>query len=367
MEDKNMEELMKEFDENTIKLEEGMIVEGTIYSIGNDDVIVSLGHMYDGVVDRLEIEEEKLNVDEKINFEILKIDDENGQIVLSRKGALEIETVEKLDISFENKESIEVMVKEVIKGGLRVDFKGIRGFMPFSQIDIKYVENADEYIDTKLDCLINDWNLHDKNLVVSRRALLEIDKDKKEKEFFETLEIDQIIDGNVYKIFKSGALIDLGATMGYLYINDASWIRIKNMEEIINVGDKIKVQIKSFNKEERKISLSLRDITVNPWDTILDDYEVGDVVYGKIFKDISSGLLVQLETGVIGYIHKSELGNKKYQLDDEITVEIERIDIENEKISLLFFDEDSVVESYENEEKEKTTIGDIFGDIFDKI
>ena len=367
MEDKDMEELMKEFDENTIKLEEGMIVEGTIYSLGNDDVIVSLGHMYDGVVPRMEIEEEKLNVDEKLNFEIMKIDDENGQIKLSRKGALEMEIVEKLDKRFENKEPIEVMVKEVVKGGLKTDYKGIRGFMPFSQIDIKYVENADGYIGQTLKCLINDWNLHDKNLVVSRRALLEIDKDKKEKEFFKTLEVDQVMDGEVYKIFRSGALIDLGAAMGYLYINDASWIRIKNMEEIISLGDKIKVQIKSFDEEERKISLSLRDITVNPWDTILDDYEIGDVVYGKVFKDIKSGLLVQLETGVIGYIHNSELGNKKYQTDDEITVVIERIDVENEKISLLYFDEDSVAESYENEEKEKTTIGDIFGDIFDKI
>ncbi|MCD6435219.1 MAG: S1 RNA-binding domain-containing protein, partial [Clostridiales bacterium] len=258
MEDKNMEQLMKEFDENTVKLEVGMIVEGTIYSVGSDDVIVSLGHMYDGIVPRMEIEEEKLNVDEKINFEIVRIDDENGQIKLSRKGALEIEIVEKLDRSFENKKAIEVLIKEVIKGGLRVDYKGIRGFMPFSQIDIKYVENADGYVGKNLECLINDWNLQEKNLVVSRRALLEIDKDKKEKEFFETLEVDQVMEGIVYKIFKSGALIDLGSAMGYLYINDASWIRIKNMEEIMNIGDKIKVQVKSFNEKERKISLSLR-------------------------------------------------------------------------------------------------------------
>lgn len=362
-----MEELMKEFEENMTEIEEGMIIEGEIYSFGKDDVIVALNHIYDGIVPRMEIDENDLVTGNKLMFEIVKIDDEEGRIILSRKGAFAIEVIKSLENCIRNETPIQVRVEEIVKGGLRIEHRGIRGFMPFSQIDMAYIEDASEYIDQILDALILEWNEDDKNLVVSRRKLLEKEKSVNEEAFFETIKVDQTLEGTVFKLFKSGALIDLGSTMGYLHITDASWTRIKDMEELLKVGDAVKVQIKSINKEDKKISLSLKDITLNPWQTVNDDYEVGDIAFGKVLKDIGSGLLVELETGVVGYIHKSEIGNKKFEEESEITVEIERIDQENEKIGLKYFDEDTAADDYEVEEKENTTLGDIFGEIFDKI
>jgi small subunit ribosomal protein S1 len=367
MTEKTMQELLDQYDEAVSSLEVGETIEGTIHSLSSELAVIALDHMFDGVVRLTEIEEEKREVGQKMVFIIRKIDDEEGQVILSRSDALQNEILETLDQVFEKEGSIEVVAKEVIKGGLRVEYKGYRGFMPFSQIDISYVEEPEKWIGKNLEVRIIKWEEDDKNLVVSRRTLLEEKRAKSEEAFYEALEVDRVFEGRVHKIFKAGALIDLGSAFGYLHINDASWTRIKDMEEVISPGDEIKVQVKSFDIKEKRISLSLKDISVNPWQIVREDYSIGDIVYGKILKDVGSGLLIELETGIVGYIHKSQMVGVKWQLDQEIAVEIETIDEEAQRMGLKYFDENAVADDFEQEEEENTTLGDLFGDLFDKI
>jgi len=367
MDEQNMEELLNEYEKNTEELEVGMFIEGSIFSIGREYAVILLEHMYDGVALVNEIEEDKLKINEKIKFLIIKIDDENGQIILSRKEALKMEVKEILTNCKRENKPVKVVVKEKINGGLRVDFQGFRGFMPYSQTGIGQMEDIEEYINEKIEAKIIEWNEEDENLVLSRRVLLDKEREIKKEEFYNNLKIDDIYEGKVHKIFKSGALIDLGGVMGYLHIKDSSWKRIKEMEEIISIGDSLKVQIIKFDKEENKISLSLRDINVNPWDVINNDYKIGEIVGGKIIKDVKYGVLVELETGVVGYLHKDQLREVKWKEEDEITVEIESIDMDEKKIGLRYFDENSVADDFENSEPEKTTLGDLFGDLLDKF
>lgn len=367
MDKQNMEELLNEYEKNTAKLEVGMFIEGSIFSIGREYAVILLDHMYDGVALANEIEEDKLKIDEKIKFLIIKIDDENGQIILSRKEAVKMEVKEKLTNCKKENKPVMVIVKEKINGGLRIDFEGVRGFIPYSQTGIGKMEDIEEYINETMKAKIIEWDEDTENLVLSRRVLLDQEREKIKEEFYNNLNIDDIYEGKVHKIFKAGALIDIGGVMGYLHIKDSSWKRIKEMEEIISVGDSLKVQIRKFDKETNKISLSLRDITVNPWDIINNDYKIGEIVEGKIIKDVKYGVLVELETGVVGYLHKDQLREVKWKEEDEITVEIESIDMDEKKIGLRYFDENSVADDFENLEPEKTTLGDLFGDLLNKF
>jgi small subunit ribosomal protein S1 len=366
MTENNMQELLDAYDQQLAELEIGKTIEGTIHAIGDDEVVIELDHMFDGVVAKSEMEADA-QPGQRLTFAIMRIDDERGQVILSRKEALEAEVFNEIEEQFEKGGPITVKVLEVVKGGLRISIGKIRGFMPFSQIDVRRTDEAESYIGKFLEAQIIEWSPDDRNLLVSRRALLEKKQKSQEDEFFETLEVDSIHEGKVFKIFSAGALIDLGKALGYLHVSDASWYRITNMEDAFKVGDLLTVQVKSFDPETRKISLSLKNMTVNPWEVVEQNFAIGDVAYGKIVKKVPTGLLIELETGITGYIHESHMAGVKWKLDDEIAVEVESIDRNSERMSLRYFDESTIADEFEQDTLELDTIGDLFGDILDKI
>ncbi len=366
MEEKSMEELLSEYEEQMEDLEEGTLIKGKIYAIGDEEAVIDLGNIFDGIARINEIPYEEREVGKSLTFMILKVDDQSGQVVLSRKEARVLEAVEEVRRAHRDGTTLEVTVKEVIKGGLRVDCLGMRGFIPFSQIDTRYVENAEALLGEVLLAAVMAYSEEDQNLVLSSRAPKEIAIKEREEAFYRRLQVDQIMKGRVHMIFKAGALVDLGDAMGYLHINDAAWTRIKDLEAVIQVGDTIEVQIKSYDPEAKKISLSLKDLTRDPWDRIHEDFQEDQVTLGKILKVLGSGCLVELHSGVVGFLHHSEAPNR-HKEGDEVNVAIEAIDPEEKRIRLRYRDPGEMVEDYEAEEREETTLGDLFGDLFDRI
>lgn len=367
MTEKTMQELLDQYDEAIASLERGDVIEGRIHSLGSEYAVVTLDHMFDGVCELKELMDDERETELKLSFVVIRIDDEQGQVVLSRRLAREEEVLESLGDAVASEAPVEVAVKEVIKGGLRVDYRGIRGFMPFSQIDLAYVEVPDVWVGEILKARVIRWEEDERNLVVSRRALLEEQRQERETAFYDSLAVDQVLKGKVHKLFRAGALIDLGDAFGYLHITDASWRRVSDMAEMLHPGDEVEVKVKAVDAKEKRISLSLKDITVNPWEVVREDYAVGDIVYGKMLKDVGSGVLVELETGIVGYIHKSQLVGVKWHVGQEIAVEIETIDPEAQRMGLKYFDEEAVADDFPAEEEEQTTLGDLFGDLFDKF
>jgi len=366
VEEKTMEELLSEYDDRMEDLEEGSVIEGRIHAIGDEEAVIDLGNVFDGIAKINEISYDEREVGKSLSFMILKIDDQAGQVVLSRKEARALETVEAVKGAKRESATLEVTVEEVIKGGLRVDYQGMRGFIPFSQIDTKPVDHAEELVGSVILASVMEFSEADQNLVLSSRAPKEKLQQAREEEFYQQLQLDQIMKGRVHKIFKSGALIDLGDAMGYLHINDAAWTRIKDLEAVVREGDLIKVQIKSFDYNEKKISLSLKDLTQDPWDRVHEDFGEGQVTPGRILKDLGGGYLVELPTGVVGFLHHSEAPGRLKE-GDAVNVAVETIDTEERKIRLRYRDPKEIVEDYEAEAREETTLGDLFGDLFDRI
>ncbi|MBI3611479.1 MAG: 30S ribosomal protein S1 [Nitrospirae bacterium] len=332
------------YEESFKNLKEGGIVEGTVIAVRQDGVVVDIGYKSEGMIPIGEFnsaEVAALKVGERIQVYLEEREDSEGNLILSKEKAAKMKVWEVLEKSFEKGEVIDGRMISKVKGGMMVDI-GVKAFLPGSQIDLHPVRDLDSLIGKTFPMKIIKMNHRRGNIVVSRRILLEDSRDKKRRAAMATLEDGQLIEGMVKNITEYGAFIDLGGIDGLLHITDMSWGRVNHPSEIVSVGDRVGVIILKYDKETGRVSLGLKQKTPDPWTQVEQKYPVGTRIKGRIVSITDYGAFVELEPGVEGLVHISEMSwshevrhpSKLVSVGDHVDVVVLTVDRGNRKISL---------------------------------
>jgi small subunit ribosomal protein S1 len=335
--------MLEKYDETMKSIEQGNIVTGTVLMITDSAVIVDIGFKSEGSINLQEFGDTSgINVGDKIEVFLEDVENQDGQLVLSKQKADFMKVWDKIKDIYDNNMPVEGKLVRRIKGGIVVDLLGVDAFLPGSQIDIRQVKNFDQFIGETFKLKIIKINKTRRNIVVSRRVVLEEERSRLRDTVLTDLEIGQVRDGMVKNITDFGAFIDLGGVDGLLHITDMSWGRINHPSELVSIGDRIKVKVLNFEEGKTRISLGMKQLTPYPWEGVEEKYPVGAVVTGKVVSTTDYGAFVELERGVEGLVHISEMSwtqhirhpSKIVNVGDEINIKILSVDKANEKISL---------------------------------
>ncbi len=330
--------------ENTFKdISENQIISAKVIGISENDIMVDIGFKSEGLINRSEFDNKDLpEIGSKIDIFLEKFEDTDGNITLSKYKADFIKRWDQLREFCDNAKPVKGKIVKRVKGGLVVDLDVIQAFLPGSQVDVQPVKNFDDFLNKEFDFQIVKVDELRKNLVVSRKAILQESLNEKRQEIMDQIKVDGKIAGIVKNITDFGAFIDLGGIDGLIHITDFSWGRINHPSEVVSVGDKVDVKVIDYNKETSRISLGIKQLTDNPWKLIPDKYNIGDVISGKIVSIMNYGIFVEIEKGVEGLVHISEISwnkniknlSEQYRAGDMLESKILSVDIEDQKISL---------------------------------
>lgn len=306
--EEELKTLAKLYDESFKNIKEGEIITGEIVGITDDNVILDVGFKSSGVVPKNEFSpEEELKIGNGVEIVIESVEDEEGNVQLSKKRADFLRIWEKIIHAHDYEEILQGKILKRIKGGMVVDLMGIEAFLPGSQIDIRPVRDFDAFVGQTMDFKIVKINIPTENVVVSHKVLIEETIKDQRKEILDGLEKGQVLEGTVKAITDFGVFVDLGGVDGLIHITDLSWGRINHPSEVVKLDEKIKVVVTDFDKERRRISLSLKQLLPHPWESIEDKYKVGDKVSGRVVSLTDYGAFIEIEKGIEGLIHISEM------------------------------------------------------------
>lgn len=337
------DELMALYEESISGIKEGQIVKGTVVSIGPSEVMVDIGFKSEGAVPIKEFSDpESIEKGQEIEVFLENVEDQEGQVVLSKQKADFMRVWDLIKDAHDTGNTVEGRLMRRIKGGIVVNLFGVEAFLPGSQIDIRQVKNFDQFIGHEFPFKIIKLNKARRNIVVSRRAVLEEERARMREEIVKVLEEGQIREGVVKNITDFGAFIDLGGVDGLLHITDMSWGRVNHPSELVSIGDRIKVKVLSYDRKRERISLGLKQLTAHPWENIEKKYPIESQVRGKVVSITDYGAFVELEEGIEGLVHISEMSwtqhvrhpSKLVNIGDIVEVKVLKIDSENQKISL---------------------------------
>jgi len=357
-------------------LRAGDVVTGKVMSVNHDEVIVNLDYMADGILTKEEIdggETSQFAEGDAITVYVLKVNDGEGSVSLSLKRA-EAEMVwQEFQTLLDEKTTFSLKIKEAVKGGLVGIYKSARVFIPASQVALHFVEDLSAYAGSSLDVKLIEFDPEKKRVVASRRVIEEEERSKRKEETLSKLSEGDKLTGKVVRLANYGAFVDLGDVDGLVHISQMSWKHVKHPSDIVKEGDVVDVEVLSVDRETEKISLKLANIQENPWKNILDHYQINDIVSGKVKRTTSFGAFVEVEEGVEGLVHISEISEEHIantsdvlSEGDEVEVMVLNIDAEAQKMSLSIKavkEADAV--SYEPIEEETVsapTLSDLFGD-----
>ncbi len=345
--DEDDEELSEAYDETLRKFEEGEIVKGVVIKIDRDEVMVDVGYKSEGYIPLSEFGinpdgTPKVKVGDIVDVYLLRKEDQDGLVVLSKEIADQKIVWDRIAEAYERNEIIQGKITKRIKGGLKVEIENVKAFLPASQVELRPVQNFDRYIGQTLDMKVIKLSKRRRNIVLSRRVILEEEREAKRQATLSTLEVGQIREGIVKNITQFGAFIDLGGVDGLLHKSDMSWGRVNHPSEVVSVGDKVEVMVLSVDSEQSKISLGMKQKTQDPWSNAEEKYPVDSVVSGKVVSIVDYGAFVELEPGVEGLIHVSEMSwtrrvqhpSKILKKGDVIQAKVLDVDSSKQKISL---------------------------------
>ena len=324
-------------------ISENQIISAKVIGISDSDVMVDIGFKSEGLISRSEFDNKDLpEIGSDIDIFLEKFEDTDGNITLSKYKADFIKRWDELKHFCDKGEPVNGKIIKRVKGGLVVDLGVIQAFLPGSQADVQPIKNFDDLIGKEFDFQIVKVDEMRKNLVVSRKAILEESLNEKRQELMSKIEIGAELEGIIKNITDFGAFVDLGGVDGLIHITDFSWGRINHPSEIVEIGQNINVQVIDFNKETSRISLGLKQLVENPWETIPDKFKVGDVVKGKIVSIMNYGIFIELEKGIEGLIHISEVSWTKnvqnlqdsYKVGESLESKVLFVDSGEQKISL---------------------------------
>ena len=337
------EDTLAKYEQTLSKVTENEVVEGVVTSINKREVVVNIGAKSEGVISAPEFRyNPDLKVGDKVEVLVESAEDRKGQLVISHKKARQLKSWDMVNAAYENNEVVKGYVKTRTKGGMIVDVFGIEAFLPGSQIDIKPIRDYDVFVDTTMDFKIVKINQEFRNVVVSHKALLEAEQELKRAELISKLEKGQVLEGVVKNITNYGVFVDLGGVDGLIHITDLSWGRISHPEEVVSLDQKINVVVLDFNEQQKRIALGLKQLTPHPWEALSADLKVGDTVKGKVVAVADYGAFVEVEPGVEGLVHVSEMSwsprlhsaQEFLKMGDEVEAVILTLDREARKMSL---------------------------------
>ena len=337
------EELDKAYNETLNKVSEHQVTEGTVISCDKKEVIVNIGYKSDGIIPASEFRyNPDLKVGDKVEVYVENQEDKKGQLILSHKKARLSKSWERVNAALDNQEVIQGYIKCRTKGGMIVDVFGIEAFLPGSQIDVHPIRDYDQFVNKTMEFKVVKINQEYRNVVVSHKALIEQELEAQKKEIIGKLEKGQILEGTVKNITSYGVFVDLGGVDGLIHITDLSWGRVDDPHKVVELDQKINVVILDFNDEKNRIALGLKQLTPHPWDALDAELKVGDRVNGKVVVIADYGAFVEIQPGVEGLIHVSEMSWSQHlrsaqdflKVGDEVEAVILTLDREERKMSL---------------------------------
>jgi len=336
-------ELLQMYEETMRDIGEGEIVKGKIIQVTETDILVDVGFKSEGIIPITEFGEPlNVKVGDEIEVYLENIENQDGQLVLSKQKADFMKVWDKIKNAYDSGEVVEGRLLRRIKGGMVVDLFGVDAFLPGSQVALRPVPDLDQLIGEAFPFKIIKLNKMRRNIVVSRRVVLEEERAKAKSQIIKELEVGQVREGTVKNITDFGAFIDLGGIDGLLHITDMSWGRVSHPSELVAISDTLKVKVLSFERERERISLGLKQLTPYPWENVEEKYPVSQKVRGKVVSITDYGAFVELEKGIEGLIHISEMSwtqhirhpSKVVAIGDVVEVVVLKVDKEGEKISL---------------------------------
>ncbi len=337
------QDLEKAYDETLNKIQEHEVVEGTVISIDKKEVVVNIGYKSDGIIPASEFRyNPDLKVGDKVEVYVEDQEDKKGQLVLSHKKARLSKSWELINKAMDDNEVIQGYIKCRTKGGMIVDVFGIEAFLPGSQIDVHPIRDYDMFVGKTMEFKVVKINQEYRNVVVSHKALIEAELEAQKKEIISHLEKGQVLEGTVKNITSYGVFVDLGGVDGLVHITDLSWGRVSDPHEVVQLDQKINVVILDFDEEKKRIALGLKQLTPHPWDSLDPNLKVGDHVKGKVVVIADYGAFVEIQPGVEGLIHVSEMSWSQHlrsaqeflHVGDEVEAVILSLDRQERKMSL---------------------------------
>jgi small subunit ribosomal protein S1 len=378
----SMNEIISDIESSMKKVRSGEVIKGKVISVTDSEAIINLGYMSDGILPRSEISEDSeinpkdvLKENDEIYVYVSNMNDGDGNILLSKKEADKIKVWDELEDSLKNNNTFEVIVKEVVKGGVVTYVKGIRAFIPASQLSVSYVKDLNEFIGKTLNIKVIELDRSKERIVLSRREVESAELEVKKKSLWSEIKPGEKRTGVVSRLTKFGAFVDLGGVDGLIHLSELSWKRVKNPSEVVSIGDKVEVYVLDVDKENNRISLALKDVSEDPWNNIQDKYKVGSVVDGTVSKFLNFGAFVEIEPGLEGLVHLSEISEERIlkpsnvlNIGNKVRVKILDIDSNAKRMSLSIKDsaekpkED--FEKYVDTQESGVSLGELFGDKF---
>jgi small subunit ribosomal protein S1 len=358
-------EMVPNYDITMVSFKDGDIIKGRVVKIEKDEVLVDIGFKSEGVIPLNEISirnsikpEDVLKIDDEIDIIVLQKEDQDGRCILSKKRAEMEKNFDRIEKIYENNETIEGEIIESVKGGLIVDI-GLRGFLPASLIDVRKTKDLDSYIGEKCTCRIIEVDRNRNNVVLSRKAIIEGERREQRKEIMGNMEVGQIREGVITSIADFGAFVDVGGVDGLVHISELSWNHVKHPSEVVEVNQKVDVEILDIDYEKQRLSLGLKQTQKDPWMEKIKKYSKNDIVNGKVTRIVKFGLFVQIEEGLEGLVHISELSEEPVRrpsdvakIGDELIIRIIDIDFDKRRMAFSVKQVENPVEEREEETKE---------------
>ena len=337
------EELDKAYDETLSKVADHQVVEGKVVSVDKKEVVVNIGYKSDGIIPTTEFRyNPELKAGDVVEVYVESAEDKKGQLLLSHKKARLSQAWDRVNAALEEQQVIQGFIKCRTKGGMIVDVFGIEAFLPGSQIDVHPIRDYDQFVGKTMEFKVVKINQEFRNVVVSHKALIEAELEAQKQEIISRLEKGQILEGTVKNITSYGVFVDLGGVDGLIHITDLSWGRVDDPKKVVELDQKINVVILDFDEEKKRIALGLKQLTPHPWDALDADLKVGDHITGKVVVLADYGAFVEVQPGVEGLIHVSEMSWSQHlrsaqeflKVGDDVEAVILTLDRDERKMSL---------------------------------
>ena len=340
---KNIDDLEKAYTNTLVDISEHQLIKGRVVGMNDRDVLIDIGFKSEGIIDRSEFTEESLpSIGDQVEVYLEYLEDSSGNTILSKEKADFMLRWRSLNKAYDNEEIITGKIIRRIKGGMIVDLGTVQAFLPGSQLDVRPITDFDIYVDKDIDLRIVKLNESRKNIVVSHKLILEESLIEQREALFQEIEIGSIMEGRVKNITDFGVFVDLGGIDGLLHITDLSWGRVNHPSEIVELNDEITVKVIEYDAERKRVSLGLKQLTPHPWEEVEIKYPIGTTVKGTVVSLTNYGAFIEIESGVEGLIHVSEISwtrhiknpSEEYSMGDIIDAKVISIDVEERKISL---------------------------------
>jgi small subunit ribosomal protein S1 len=378
--DNSMKEMMEAIEGSLKRIDSGDIVKGTVISVSDSEVFVNIGFMADGIIDRAELSDDPainpkdiIKAGDELYVYIINVNDGDGNVELSKKRADAVKVWDELSQIQSQGELATVKVSEAVKGGVVAYIKGLRAFIPASQLSYEFVEDINSFVGKELEVKVIELDKDKKKVILSRKEVEKEAREAKKQELWNSIKKGEKRSGVVTRLARFGAFVDLGGMDGLIHNQELSWKRIVDPAEVVSVGDKVEVYVLDFDKEKGRISLGLKEISEDPWNTVTEKFSVGSTVEGTVVRLLDFGAFVEIAPGVEGLVHVSEISEERIgkpasvlNAGDKVKVKVLSIDTKQHKLSLSIKEAiEKPQEDYSqfnDEDGSMATLADLFKD-----